>query len=174
MKKLMSIILVLTLVFSMTPMVASADEETVQYWETSADTTWYNEEKTEFTLSTAEELAGLAKLVDEGNTFAGKTIKLSANIDLEGALFEPIGDASNADFSGTFDGDGKTIFNLRQDCNSKHLGLFGAVYEGTVKNLVLDGALIENDGTGYAAGIASYAGASTFKNIVLKNCTVVN
>ena len=150
-------------------------------WDGSVDTSWYNDTDTEFVLTTAEQLAGLSKLCDEGNTFAGKTIKLGASIDLYGEdengnrfLFDPIGDASNADFSGIFDGQNNTIYNLRQDCNSKHLALFGAVYEGTVKNLIIDGALIENDGTGYAGIVASYAGASNFENITLRNSTVVN
>ncbi len=153
----------------------------IDTWDGTADTSWYNDTDTEFVINTAERLAGLAELVDDGNTFAGKTITLTKNIDLYAldengnrVLFEPIGDASNADFSGIFDGNNKTILNLRQDCNSKHVALFGAVYEGTVKNLVLDGALIENDGSGYAGGIAAYAGASNFENITLKNTTVVN
>ena len=153
----------------------------VDTWDGTVDTAWYNTTDTTFTLTSAEQLAGLAELVDGGNTFAGKTITLAKSIDLlaldengNRILFEPIGDASNADFSGVFDGNNKTIFNLRQDCNSKHVALFGAVYEGTVKNLILDGAIIENDGSGYAGGIAAYTGASTFENITLRNTTVVN
>ena len=150
-------------------------------WDGTVDTTWYNDVDTEFVLTTAEQLAGLAQLVDDGNTFAGKTIKLGDDINLYAIdeqsnrfCFEPIGDASNADFSGIFDGNGKTISNLYQDCNSKHLALFGAVYEGTVKNLSLENARVENDGRGYAGGIASYAGNSTFENIILKDSTIVN
>ena len=155
----------------------------MDHWDGTADTSWYNDTDTEFVLTSAEQLAGFAELVDEGNTFAGKTVKLGKDLCLgcdeedccgKSTFFEPIGDASNADFSGTFDGQNKTIYNLRQDCNSKHLALFGAVYEGTVKNLTLDGARIENDGTGYAAAVASYTGASTFENITLKNTTVAN
>ena len=161
---------------------------TTDAWDGTVDTSWYNETDTSFGITTAEQLAGLAALVDNGNTFAGKTIKLKSNVDLyllengdsrstasagTRVCFEPIGDSSN-DFSGIFDGTGKTIFNLYQDCNAQHVALFGAVYDGAVKNLILDGARIENDGSGYAAGIAAYAGASAFENITLRNCTVVN
>lgn len=153
----------------------------IDTWDGTIDTSWYNDTDTTFTLTATEQLAGLAKLVDDGNTMAGKTIKLGIDLDLycldandNRVFFEPIGDASNADFSGVFDGNGKTIYNLRQDCNSKHLALFGAVYEGTVKNLIIDGALIENNGNGYAGAIAAYAGASNFENITLRNTTVVN
>ena len=54
-------------------------------------TSWYNEEDKEFVITNAGQLAGFAKLVDDGNTFAGKTVKLGGNIDLENKLFEPIG-----------------------------------------------------------------------------------
>ncbi len=153
----------------------------VEPWDGTADTSWYNENDTEFSLGTPAQLAGFGKLVDEGTTFEGKTVTLARDIDLylmdengNRVSFDPIGDASNADFSGIFDGNGHAILNLYQDCNSKHLGLFGAVYEGTVKNLTLDGAIIENNGDGYASGVAAYAGAATFENITLKNSTVVN
>ena len=46
------------------------------------DTSWYNEEDTEFTLTTTEQLYGLAQLVNEGNSFYQKTIKLGNDIDL--------------------------------------------------------------------------------------------
>lgn len=161
--------------------VEAYESTLIDKWDGTTDTTWYNDTDTTFTLTSAEQLAGLAELVDAGNTFAGKTVILAKSVDLYAldenggrVLFEPIGDASNADFSGVFDGNNKTIFNLRQDCNSKHVALFGAVYEGTVKNLVLDGAIIENDGSGYAGGIAAYTGASNFENITLRNTTVVN
>ena len=170
----------------------------VDEWDGTASIDWFlaDPEATEFKLNTAEDLAGLAALVDGtatipandqiiipdtfDGTFKGVTFTLNSDVDLDlkdengnPVLFDPIGDGSH-DFSGIFDGAGHTIYNLRQDCNAQHVGLFGAVYEGTVKNLTIDGALIENNGNGYAAIIAAYAGASTFENITLRNATAVN
>jgi hypothetical protein len=54
----------------------------VAIWDGTADTAWYNESQTEFSITTAEQLAGLAKLVNDGNDFKGKTIKLEKNIML--------------------------------------------------------------------------------------------
>ena len=54
-------------------------------WNGKADTSWYtttDTSATEFTIATAEQLAGLAKLVNDGNDFKGKTINLGANIML--------------------------------------------------------------------------------------------
>jgi hypothetical protein len=51
-------------------------------WNGKADTAWYNDSQTEFTITTPEQLAGLAKLVEGGNDFYDKTIKLGADIML--------------------------------------------------------------------------------------------
>ncbi len=53
-------------------------------WDGKIDTEWYwdNASQAEFTITTAEQLAGLAQLVNGGNNFSGKTIKLGANIVL--------------------------------------------------------------------------------------------
>ncbi|MDR2595421.1 MAG: hypothetical protein LBC87_11685 [Fibromonadaceae bacterium] len=51
-------------------------------WNGKTDIKWYSDSKTEFTITTPEQLAGLAKLVNKGNRFEGKTIKLGANIML--------------------------------------------------------------------------------------------
>jgi len=51
----------------------------------STDTTWYNSSQNEFTITTAEQLAGLAKLVNGGNDFKGKTVKLGQDIKLNNA-----------------------------------------------------------------------------------------
>ncbi len=152
------------------------------HWDGTVDTSWYNETDTEFVLTTAEQFAGLSQIVADGVFFEGKTVKLGDNICLSCAdgcaaadqLFTPIGDGSNTGFLGTFDGQNHTIYNLRQDCNAKYVGLFGCVENATIKNLVMDGALIESDGRGYAAVIASCGMASTFENITLKNCDVRN
>ena len=70
---------------SVQPMALMSLEEP-ETWSGETDTTWYKDTTTEFVLTTAEQLAGLAKLVDEGNTFEGKTIKLDNDIDLNSKL----------------------------------------------------------------------------------------
>ncbi|MDR0515586.1 MAG: hypothetical protein LBH25_00905 [Fibromonadaceae bacterium] len=46
-------------------------------WDGTADTDWYSEEETEFTINTAEQLGGLADLVNMGNDFFGKTGRMN-------------------------------------------------------------------------------------------------
>ena len=60
-------------------------------WADSAKTDWYNDTESEYTLNTAEELAGLASLVNSGTSFAKKTVKLGSDIDLKGIEWTPIG-----------------------------------------------------------------------------------
>jgi hypothetical protein len=49
--------------------ITSADK-----WDGTSDTSWYNDNDTEFTLNRAEQFAGFRDLVDGGNTFGGKTV----------------------------------------------------------------------------------------------------
>jgi len=110
-------------------------------WNGKADTKWYKDSESEFTITTAEQLAGLAKLVNKGNDFTGKTVKLGANIMLNDTAnwrnwekkkpknkWKPIGlyesghwgnighlslGYSNRNyFSGTFDGNGFAVSEL--------------------------------------------------------------
>ena len=161
-------------------------------WDGTADTTWYNDTDTEFTLTTAEQLAGLAELVDGGNDFADKTVKLGKNLDLyyvpEGATdpqcFDPIGSyRKNKIFEGTFDGQDHTIANMSQNTwaldngyyyDDLGLGLFGAVENATIKNLTMDNANISGE-SGLCGTIAAVAGDNvTFENITVKNSEVAD
>ena len=108
-----------------------------------------------YEISTAEQLAGLAALVNgtakdtEGNpiaavNFSGKTIKLTADIDLGNQAWTPIGNGNSSfAFFGTFDGDGYTISGLNvPDANAP--GLFGCIF-GTVQNLIVKGSVTVGD-----------------------------
>lgn len=84
-KKLLSLLLALCLVMALVPMTAFAEGTSVDNWDGSADTSWYvgHETDTEYHITTAEQLAGLAQLVntDPGTTnFAGKTFYLEMTL----------------------------------------------------------------------------------------------
>ena len=154
-------------------------------WDGTSDTTWYNDTDTEFVLNSAEQLAGLAKLVNDGNTFAGKTILLASDADLymmgpggEPVTFEPIG--NKATFEGTFDGQGHTINNLYQSGwalgydwdHYGSLGLFGDVNNATIKNVTISGAenFVEGGDVSFIAGSAT--GTCVFENITIKDSVI--
>lgn len=111
-----------------------AAEPSADVWDGTVDTSWYNSTATEFTIYTAEQLAGLAQLVNNGNTFSGKTIYLGNNIDLDNREWTPIGYTEGFEFNGVFDGKKYTVYNMiitrlqnitNTVSNGYGLGLFG-------------------------------------------------
>ena len=154
-KKVLSLLLTLCLAMTFVPMAAFAEETSVDNWDGSADTSWYASapDASEYHISTAEQLAGLAKLVnaDPGTTnFAGKTFYLDNDLDLSGHEWISIGTVLGGDypeysFCGVFDGQGHVISNLYshesyiegadESHNLLRNALFGSVYNGEVKNL---------------------------------------
>ncbi len=134
-------------------------------WIDDASIDWYDENKTTFEISTAEQLAGLASLVNSGKDFSGKTIELTQNIDLNPGItfnkeaiskdvvftgtpkeWTPINpDDVISNFSGTFDGNGFTISGLYLNSSNKdyaNLGLFGFV-SGTIQNVYINNSYID-------------------------------
>ena len=139
-------------------------------WDGTADTSWYNETSTEFEISTAEQLAGLAKLVNNGNNFSGKTVRLTADIVLNDTsdwenwessapnnTWTPIGNGLNL-FGGTFDGQGHTVSGIY--INSENEGLFG-YNEGTIKNIGVTESYIKGE---YSVGGVCSSNYGTISN----------
>lgn len=115
------------------------------YWTDNGnyDIDWYKSTQNEFTITTAKQLAGVAYLVNNGyTTFSGKTVKLGADINLDGKDWLPIGTDKNLCFQGTIDGCGFTITWLRLKINNchnlKYYGMFGYLLKAKINNLALD------------------------------------
>ena len=155
--------------------------EEIILWDGTADTTWYDESKTEFKLSNEEQFAGLASLVNSGKSFEGKTIRLESDLDLmaydendEPLSFPPIGNSSHP-FKGTFDGNGYAVENVYQSGwafgyewgSYGSIGLFGALEDATVKNVTIENAecFVEGGDVGGIAGSAE--GNCVFENITI-------
>ena len=115
------------------------------------------------TVESGRLLAALAEAVKNGNNYEGYTIKLTKNIDLNGKEWTPIGTKGTSNvFKGTFDGDGRTIKNLKissGDC----VAFFGAVENATVKNLTVEGNV---NGKNAAGIVARVVGGATIENCV--------
>jgi len=113
--------------------------------ELNPDTGWHDGGPGPFTISTANQLAGLAQIVNSGAyRFVGRTIILANNIDLGNAPWIPIGNADNVSFNGTFDGAGHSITGLNVSGNHIRAGLFGTVVDGTIRNLTVMGTVNNN------------------------------
>ena len=83
-KRIMAIVISAIMVFSVFSTTVFAEETSVDSWDGTADTSWYQDGISEFHLTTAEQLAGLAELVNNDIRFKGKTVYLDQNIDLAG------------------------------------------------------------------------------------------
>ena len=154
-RKLLSLVLSFALCLTLLPGTALAADDKADTWDGTADTSWYTSapNASAYHISTAEQLAGLAQLVnaDPGTTnFAGKTFYLENDLDLSGHEWISIGTVLGGDFPeysfcGVFDGQGHVISNLYshesyiegadESHNLLRNALFGNVYNGEVKNL---------------------------------------
>ncbi len=170
---------------------ATYPELPAKAWNGTADTSWYNDTDTEFEIDSAEDLAGLAKLVDDGNNFAGKTVKVTKDINLyvedengEPISFEPIGSFSDdVAFEGTFDGQGHTISNLYQngwalangywDGPEYGMGLFSLVENAAIKNIKFDGASLPSEAN-IMGVVAGGAANCVFENINITDAYLGN
>ena len=174
-KRIGSLLLILALCFTLLPTAAFAADST-DAWGDTADTSWYtdHEADTEYRITTAEQLAGLAQLVNNKTasvSFEGKTIYLDNDLDLSGYQWTPIGNGSNFGryFAGTFDGQYHKIMNLLHHSTGDELirnGLFGVVSDGgTLKNLlVIDADIDSNDGSLLAGILADWVDGGTVEN----------
>ena len=125
-----SCVLAATLAFGMVPSEAWAEGSALAAdfsasAAANADTSWYDASKTNFALKSISQLAGLSKLVSQGNDFSGKTVSLANDINAMSATISPIGTKEHP-FNGTFDGASHYIDNLTIDSSAdSYVGLFG-------------------------------------------------
>ncbi len=187
MKKFLSVILVLVMCLGIAPISAFAAENAetaavTENWIDSADITWYNDTDIEFTIDTAEKLAGLASIVNAGtDNFQNKTIILGADIDLAGKEWTPIGTLdANIVFMGTLKGENNIISNLtiNQDYGTTkaRVGLFSGLQGikdaaditfAKVEDVIINGANITISGNNARAGaLAGNVWSGTYINNV--------
>lgn len=148
-----------------------------------------------YEIAKAEQLAKLARDVNNGNTFRGKYFKLTADIDLSGGIWMPIGkyynygNVNNRLFFGKFDGNGHVIKNMHiqwedADDNAKSVwGLFSTLQGEsstnltTVTNLIIENATVEKkrdfspNGSGYYVGVVA---GEIYPNTELSNIIIRN
>lgn len=154
-----------------------------------------------YEIATAEQLAKLARDVNNGNTpqaFLGKYFKLTADIDLSGGIWMPIGkyynygkgNGDNRLFFGKFDGNGHVIKNMHiqwkgTDAKSAW-GLFSTLQGAsstsltTVTNLIIENAKVEKEpgfepyGPDYKVGVVAgeIYGNTELSNIIIRGSEI--
>lgn len=170
-KKILSWMLSVLLILGLFPGTALKAEAAA--WNGSeAETTWYTGADSSYDIHTPQELAGLAKLVNEEQiSFEDITISLQNDIDLGKQEWIPIGAGEITNegnvlgtFDGIFYGNGYTISGLKTQTNhtvSKYdysaAGLFGFVdVAGIIQNLTVEGSIHSDKTTSWSGGIAGY------------------
>lgn len=157
-----------------------------------------------YEIATAKQLAKLARDVNNGNTpqvFLGKYFKLTADIDLSGGIWMPIGkyynygNSNNRLFFGKFDGNGHVIKNMHiqwEDVDDKKAksvwGLFSTLQGEsstnltTVTNLIIEDARVEKkrefklDGPSYNVGVVAgeIYGNTELSNIIIRGSEITD
>ena len=155
-----------------------------------------------YEIATAKQLAKLARDVNNGNTpqaFLGKYFKLTADIDLSGGIWMPIGkyynygNGNNRLFFGKFDGNGHVIKNMHiqwEDVDARKAksvwGLFSTLQGEsstnltTVTNLIIENATVEKEpgfkpyGPDYKVGVVAgeIYGNTELSNIIIRDSEI--
>ena len=163
-KRLLSLLLVLAMVFSLMPAALAADTVDVSAlpeYTAEADTS----AGAAYKISTEEGLRAFAAAVkaDDGKgtyNLSGVSFYLANDIALTGT-WTPVGNGVSAVkdfFAGTFDGCGHTISGL----NVQGQGLFAAINQATIRNLNVSGTV--NSTVNYVGGIVGKVQAGTIEN----------
>ena len=156
-----------------------------------------------YLISNLEDLKNFRDDVNIGNTYEGKYVLLTDDIDLTGEVWIPIGtsvyskeptDDDIKMFAGNFDGGNHTITGLTSEGyvpdsdeteeNEYSFGLFGCVYGSNISNINLEdvdinGTARENsdgnnvEGSGVAALVGYYMPVDG-KTSVIENCHVIS
>lgn len=194
-KKLLGLVLVVCMLFTLTPITSRADVPTEKWTDfTAADFAGGSGTKDDpYQIATAGQLAKLASEVNSGvpeQTHSGEYFKLTAPIDLSGKRWIPIGygNASSKAFSGYFDGNNQVITGLYVDERGNNVcaGLFGVVVavsdETVLKNFCIKNATIyagnstdasaspDIYGAGVLVGSLTTMGGSRATFVGVENC----
>lgn len=103
-----------------------------------------------YRIGTEKELKWFASFVNGGNPSADA--KLTDDIELQSDSWYPIGN-SRVPYTGTFDGDGKTVSGFRLSSSGDEQGFFGNIGgKGEVKDLHVSGSVDVSGGEAIAAG----------------------
>lgn len=110
-------------------------------------------------ISAAAELKEFATMVNNGNTFEGKTVVLDGDIDLADEEWTPIGNRKDdtKQFKGVFDGQNHTVKKMKITNCTDYGALFEAIKGAEVKNVTVEGAVAGKS----VAGVVAQAGAGS-------------
>lgn len=156
-KRVLSLLLAVVMVWSLLPTAVFAADGELSGSGTEDDP---------YRIADAADLLAFAAKVNDGSETTA-CAELTANIDLTGEDWVPIGSSSGTPYSGTFDGKYFTVtlaLEVPEECEYSAAGIFGCLSGATIRNLRSEGSITtaeSTEGCQYAGGIAGYADGST-------------
>ena len=197
MKRILSVFLAVLLLFSVVcivPVAATEPSSDSGGWDgvTASIPEGDGSPENPYLIASAENLYWCVKTIGTGsakadlgvvNPFAGKYVLQMADIDLNGKSITPMGYHYGGEnvmhvFGGTYDGNGYTIKNgTITDANGNNTnanwgtGLFGTIYDATIKNVTLAHITVNatNAQTGVLVGDARGKVGNLIENCVVKD-----
>ena len=126
MKMRLALLALAALVWIAVPVSARAEGETVDTWDGTVEafTEGSGTKEDPWRIENAEQLAYLAKQVNEGTDYQRVHFRLVSDLDLSGKEWTPIGTDGKI-FWGGFDGGGHTITGMTIKGDRDYVGLFG-------------------------------------------------
>ena len=134
-----------------------------------------------YRIANASDWSTLIRTVENGYTYSGKTVKLTADIGtVENPITTMVGvwsstEGSRKPFSGTFNGDNHTItVSYTNSTAGNYVAPFVCISGATIKQLTVAGDI--NTSVGYAAGLVggTYGSASKVQNNVTVSVNITN
>ena len=193
MRKLISVLLILSMLVCMIPAISITSF--AEGASITPDQSWYNASEPEYYIYDAADLLGLGAMLayHDGtsavynNAFLGKTIHIMNDIDLNPGWDASAGTkptnvwpklAHSREFAGTIDGHGHTISGVYQINEDYWAGMFGNVNgkSVTVRDLAIKNSYFENNNSnahGVLFGFIKGSSVATFENIYV-DATLVN
>ncbi|MCI8636495.1 MAG: hypothetical protein HFJ36_01310 [Clostridia bacterium] len=124
----------------------------------------------DYTIAKVEELIRFSQIVNSGNNYAGKTIELISEIDLQGSetnQWTPI-----LNFRGSFNGNNNIIKNVYINSSQNEIGFFKNILgTSSIKEMQLENVTIKGKiNTGGIVGFVNSTG--TIENCIIKSGTI--
>ena len=119
-----------------------------------------------YTISNSDEWINFVYKVNNGNSYNGKYVKLTANIDITTPVGSHASDSDNKPFSGTFLGDGHTITVTLDDDGNQGLAPFRYINGATIKDLKVTGTIASSQY--HTSGLVGFAnGTNTIEDCLV-------
>ena len=130
-------------------------------------------ETSPYTLTSKQQLFDFAKQVRNGDSYEGKYIVLTGDVDLDGDEWAPIG-FEDREFKGIFNGCGNVVRNFKIETPRYSVGFFGTIGGAVIKNLGVENFNFRFNNNVYSTNLLFTGGLVGHNNDgIIDNCYAV-